>query len=404
MRVSSTLSREEETTERNLILPNFVYFGLRDAARKQNKEFSKGKLLYEILHFDSEKPCTDEITSVESYVDDRLSDLSGEHLSDLVDKIKIIDSDGKQQLCSLVPSNLEADADHGNQVRVRLPNPTWDQIHEERERYLGEWIASSLVKFEESAFNSRMERINCKRELAEYLDGSMDVDEMESEVARACVTGDFDRFTNIARVSSIISEQTSTGLPDGTTLADMRDMSDTEWRECGLQQSKRAKRAEVLEQKVKEDGLEPSEDDMIDLVQQVYNIKTDSTAQEYVDMMDLDWISTVEVSGVKQLAQQIKKECVDELPEQSQSGSNPQAKAQRIPVHEFVLVDKKALESADGTYEDEVDAVEDGLKPLLEQAHKVTMTVQQGAHQQFKQKILSLIHGDDAAPASLDVQ
>jgi hypothetical protein len=402
MRVSSTLSRQEETTERSLKLPNFVYFGLRDASRKQNKEFTKGKLLYEILHFDGEKPCTDEITPVEEFVDDRLSDLAGEHLSDLLDKIKIIDVDGKQQLSSLVPSNLEAEDDHENQVRVRLPNPTWEQIHTERERYLGKWITSSLIKMQESAFNSRMERINTKREIAEYLDGSLDIEDIESEVAQACVTGDSDRFTDVSRVHSIITDETGTGLPDGATVADMEEMTDKEWKEYGLKQSKRPERAKVLEQAVRDEGLDLSEEEMMEKVKEVYNIKTDSTARQYVDMMDLDWVSTVEVSGVKQLAKEIKSEYVADLPEKSRSGNNPQARAQRMPVHQFVLVDKDAVESVDGVYGDEIEAIEDGLKPLLEQAHSVDMTVQKEAHQEFRQAILSLMQGEEIeGPASI---
>lgn len=402
MRVSSTLSRQAETTERHLKLPNFVYFGLRDAARKQNKEFTKGKLLYEILLFDREKPCTDEITDVEEYVDGRLSDLSGEHLSDLLDKIKIVDSDGKEQLSSVVPTNLEAEEDHENQVSVRLPNPTWDQIHDVRERYLGDWFVSSFVNFEESAYNSRMERINCKREIAEYLDGSLDVEDMESEVAQACVTGESDRFTDVSRVHSTITEETGTGLPDGTTVADMEEMTDAEWAEYGLNQSERPERAEVLEQALRDAGREPTEQDLVGIVKDVYNLKSDAPAREYIEMMDLDWITEVEVSGVYELAKQIKSEYVADLPEKSRSGGNPQARAQRMPVYQFVLVDKDALESADGVYGDEIEAIEDSLKPLLEQAQSVDMTVQKEAHKQFRQSILGLMQGDEIdGPASV---
>lgn len=402
MRVNSTLSRQAETTERNLKLPNFVYFGLRDASRKQNKEFTKGKLFYETLHFDREKPCTDEITPVEGFVDNRLSDLAGEHLSDLLDEIKIIDVDGKEQLSSLVPPNLEAEDDHENQVRVRLPDPTWEQIHTERERYLGEWFAPSLIEMQESAYNSRMDRINTKREIAEYLDGSLDVEDIESEVAQACVTGDSDQFTDISRVHSIINDQTGTGLPDGATVADMEEMTDAEWKEYGLKQSKRPERAEVLEQAVRDEGLDLSGEEMVEKVKQVYNIKTDSTARQYVDMMDLDWISTVEVSGVFELAKEIKSEYVADLPEKSRSGNNPQARAQRMPVYQFVLVDEDAIESVDGVYGDEFEASEEGLKPLLEQAHSVDMTVQKEAHQEFRQAILSLMQGEEIeGPASI---
>jgi len=384
MKVTSTLSRQGATTERNLKLPNFVYIALRDVSRSQNKEFTQGKTLYELLHFDPEKPCTDEISKTESFVDGRLAELGTDSLSDYLNQIKIIDVDGKKALGNDVPDDVDPDEITTGQVRVRMPDTTWEQIHDERERYLGEWIAPSLIKFVESPFNSRMERINTKQEIAEFLDGSLDVDEMESEIAVACVTGESDRFTGISKVYTIINDETVSGLPDGTTLADMKAMTTEEFNSYGLTQKNRRERAEQLESVVESEGLEPSEEEMIEIVRQVYDVGS-QPAREYVEMMELDWISGVEVEGVFELAKEIKSDHVELI-----TDDKHQAQSQRMPIHEFLMVNKEALHNADGRYETREEA-EEALENLLERDSSLTNTQQKKAHNDFTGAIEELI-------------
>lgn len=391
MKVTSTLSRQAETTERKLTLPNFVYFGLRDTARTQNKEFSQGKIIYEILHFDREKPCSDEISEIEDFVDRQLSEELGEQSPQLVDKIKIIDADGRETISNVVPDDLEPTENSNTQVRVRLPDETWSQIHSEKERYIGEWIAPSLIEFVESPFDSRMERINCKRELVEYLQGSVDVDEVESEVARACITGESDRFVGISEVYDLIIQNDGSDRWYLNRFGEVRDdISLDEIRHRGIPQKPRTHRIEALEQAIENSDEQPSPEEVQKKIIDIFGVK-ENTARTYVEEMEMSWVSYVEVTGVLDLAKEIKSDHVNLLPESERgSDTNPRAQAQRMPIHEFLMVNKDALQNADGRYDTREEA-EEALEALLERDGKLSNTKQKDAHEDFTDAIDELI-------------
>ncbi|WP_134672632.1 hypothetical protein [Halorussus marinus] len=387
MKVTSTLSRQGATTERKLTLPNFVYFGLRDTARTQNKEFSQGKLLYEILHFDRDKPCRDEISEVENFVDRQLSEVLGEQSAAEVDKIKIIDANGQEALSNDVPDDLEPTENSNSPVRVRLPDETWSQIHSEKERYIGEWLTPSLIKFVESPFNSRMERINCKRELVDYLRGEVGVETMESKVAYACVTGDSERF-DIGSVHNLIQQETATEWSQNITVDDLREMSSGELQNIGLGQKSKGQRVQAIETAIKNDNSQPEYDEVQELVKEVYGVETTQTARSYVDQMEMEWLGP-KVEGVRDLANQIKQEVVEELPEKKTASKRvPKQVGQNMPVYEFLLVDKDKLDNIDRRYDSVEDALE-ALDDLVEQAHRPERLgkAQDEAHEEFKNQI-----------------
>lgn len=388
MRVSSTLSRQGATTERNLHLPNFVYIALRDVQRAQNKEFSQGKALYEILHFDRDKPCTDEITDVESFVNDRLSEMQGEQLWRQVDKIKIIDTDGREALINDVPDDLAPEETTDFQVRVRLPDATWEQIHEIRERHIGKWAAPSLIKFVESPFDSRMERINCKRELVEYLQGEVDADEMGSQVARACVAGESNRFEGVSKVHNLIHDVTATEWSEDITVDELKAMSSAELQNIGLGQKSKRERVQALETAIENDGRQPEYDEVQELVKEVYGVETDQTAKSYVEMMEMEWLGP-KVEGVRDLASDIKQYIVEDLPDsKGPSGKVPKSVGENMPVYEFLLLDKDKLDNIDRRY-DSVDEALQALDDLLEKAHSPDRLgkAQKQAYDRFKGQI-----------------
>lgn len=401
MKVTSTLSRQGETTERNFTLPNFVYIALRDVQRSQNKEFSQGKALYEILHFDREKPCTDEITDVEDFVNGQLAQEVGEQLWRQVDKIKIIDTDGRQALFNDVPDDLDPDGTTDFQVRVRLLDATWEQIHEVRERYIGKWAAPSLIKFVESPFNSRMERINCKRELVEYLQGELDADEMESQVARACVVGESDRFEGVSKAHGLIHEVTATEWPEDITIDELENMSRGELGSIGLsRENKEDGRVPALEKAIVNEGRQPEYDEVLDMVERAYGVTTKQAKQSYAEMMEMDWMGP-KVEGVRDLASDTKQYIVEDLPDsKGPSDKVPKQVGENLPVYEFLLLDRDKLDRIDRRYDSIDDALE-ALDELLEQAHSPDRLgkAQKQAYAQFKRQV-EILKEEGFAPAN----
>lgn len=388
MKITSTLSRQSETTERNLTLPNFVYIALRDVQRSQNKEFSQGKALYEILHFGREKPCEDEISDLENFVNGQLAQEVGEQLWRQVDKIKISDTDGREALINDVPDDLDPDETTDFQVRVRLPDATWEQIHEIRERHIGKWAAPSLIKFVESPFDSRMERINCKRELVEYLQGELDADEMESQVARACVAGESNRYSGVSKVHDLIHDVTATEWSEDITVDELKAMSSAELQNIGLGQKSKPERVQALEQAIENDSLQPDYDEVQELVKKVYGVETDQTARSYVNMMEMDWLGP-KVEGVRDLASDTKQYIVEDLPDsKGPSGKVPKSVGENMPVYEFLLLDRDKLDNIDRRYDSVEDALE-ALDELLEQAHSPDRLgkAQEKAYDQFKRQV-----------------
>ena len=400
MRVSSTLSRQGASTERKLHPPNFVYIGLRDVSRSHNKEFSQGKVLYEILHFDRDKPCTDDISELEKFVDRQLAEEVGEQSWRQVDKIKIIGTDGREYLNNQVPDDLDPEETTENQVRARLPDETWEQIHEVRQRYIGQWAAPSIVHFVESPFNSRMERINCKRELVEYLRGEVGEETMESEVAYACVTGDSDQFEGVSKVHNLINEVTATEWSQNITVDELREMSSGELQNIGLGQKSKRERVQALETAIENDGLQPDYDEAQELVKAVYSVETDSTARSYVEMMEMEWLGP-KVEGVRDLASDTKQYIVEDLPDhKTASGRVPKQVGENMPVYEFLLLDKDKLDNIDRRY-DSVDEALQALDELLEKAHSPDRLgkAQKQAYDQFKRQV-EILKDEGFAPSN----
>lgn len=406
MKITSTLSQSGEATERGFHLPNFVYIALRDVQQSQNKEFSQGKAFYEILHFDREKPCSDDISEFEDLIDQQLSQEVREQFAREVERIKTIGVNGKEALINDVPDDLDPQDTTDFQVRVRLPDSTWQQIHDVRRRYIGKWAAPSLVKFVESPFNSRTERISCKRELLEYVRDEIEFDEVESEVARACITGESDRFEGISEVHELL---TTTEEVDRWYLdesGEIRSDITTELiKGMGISRKERDDRIKALEVALENEGRQLSPEEIQDEIEDVYGIETPSIKREYIQQMDLDWMGP-QITGVKGLASTIKQDIIegnrarDGIKESSNSAKdwNPKQVAQNMPVYEFLLVDKNKLNNIDTHYESSEAAVQ-ALDEVTEQAHRPDRLgkPREEAHELFEKQI-SVLKEEGFAP------
>jgi hypothetical protein len=305
-----------------------------------------------------------------------------------VDKIKIIDTDGREALINDVPDDLDPEETTDFQVRVRLPDATWEQIHEIRQRNIGKWAAPSLIKFVESPFDSRMERINCKREIAEYLDGSLDADEMGSQVARVCVAGESNRYSGVSKVHDLIHDVTATEWSDAITVDELKAMSSAELQNIGLGQKSKRERVQALETAIVNDGRQPEYDEVQELVKEVYGVETDQTAKSYAEMMEMEWLGP-KVEGVRDLASDIKQYILEDLPDsKGPSGKVPKSVGENMPVYEFLLLDKDKLDNIDRRY-DSVDEALQALDDLLEKAHSPDRLgkAQKQAYDRFKRQI-----------------
>jgi hypothetical protein len=401
MEVTSTLSRQGATTERNLVLPNFVYYGLRNTAQSQNKEFSQGKLLYEILHFDREKPCTDDISKVEEFVDRQLSEELGEQSQQLVDKIKIIDAHGKSALSNEVPDDLDPDENSNTQVRVRLPDETWEQVHDEKERYIGDWLAPSVIKFQESAFNSRMERINCKRELVDYLQGEVGVETMESEVAYACVTGDSDRFDGVGEVHDLLERETATEWPEDITVDELREMSTDELQRVSLGQKSKSGRVRALETAIRNDGRQPNYEEVQVLVKEVYGVKTDQTARSYVDQMEMTWLGDVRVVQMVDLLESVKSTLL-----QAAVTDGIEERVEKLSLEELFCISEDSIREVEGYYAD-MDGATEAVDEFFEREQTDTLVndvnISQKGRESLK-KQLTVLKEEGFAPMNKETK
>lgn len=296
MKVTSTLSVSGVSTEKRLELPNSVYHRLRQTAEQQNKEFSQGKIVYEVLNFSRNSPVSDSLSGAEEVVDDQLATVGSQALLTAVESLSRR-VDGDRVLAGSVPANQDADGVK-SAVGIRLPDEAWEQVYEERKRSIGFWLEDFFVEFVESPYTSRADRMEFKRDLINYING----DDASHRVLEAVVqTEESDmELEGVERVRGEVENILGETEWYLDRLGDVRDditLDELKSRGESIPQTPREKRVEALQIAIEnEPEYTPDEDEVEDDVERVYDVET--VTGEYVDEMELSWFD-VRVRGFR---------------------------------------------------------------------------------------------------------
>lgn len=381
MKVSTTLSVSGDSTEKQLEVPNPVYHTLRETAEQQNKEFSQGKIVYEVLNFSRDSPVSDDLSGAEELVDDRLVTVGSQALLDAVESLSrgVV---GARVLADSVPANKDEDGVK-SAVGIRLPDAAWEDVYTVRKRSIGFWLEDFFVEFVESPYTSRTDRMEFKRDLINYIHGEgashrvleAVVQPEESEMELEGVEAVREELENILGETEWYLNR----------LGEVRDditLDELEERGTDISRKSRDERIEALRIAIEnEPEFTPDEDEVEEKVKECYGITTPSTQKEYVDEMELSWFD-VRVRGFRDRVEGIasgQAEKTDKIPNSTSAA-------------ELYRVKDDWIDSVDGGHESR-DALREKVDEFFSNqvGEKV---VSRDKHTEFREKLEKVIRAD----------
>lgn len=185
MIVNETVYQNTESVRRQPTMPSWTYLWLK---KGDDEVMSKGVKAYEALLF-ANKEYEDSATDFEEFIDDRLTSIASDSLLRAVEKIKYKKAIGNVERVATDYADFESD-ERTDHVNIHLPKTLTEQLTVQRG--IGDHIADAVYALVESAYRDRMDRIQCKKELVEFLEDGRRTP--SHQVAQAIVEGDSDEF------------------------------------------------------------------------------------------------------------------------------------------------------------------------------------------------------------------
>jgi len=253
---------------------------------------TKGVKAYEALLF-ANGEYEDSASDFEEFVDDRLTSLASHSLLTAVEKIKFEKAAGNVEEFATDYADIDSDerADH---VNIHLPTTLTEQLT--LQRGLGDHIADAVYTLVESAYSDRMDRIQCKKELVEFLEDERRT--LSHDVARAIVEGDSDEY----RVDEAHRELNLVRSDDWYE-SDSVSISILEDRGEDITEGV-ANRSQALETALQNSDRDWDREEAIRKAKDVFHVH-ESTAQEYVDAIEISSMTddVVEVDTTRIVSQ-----------------------------------------------------------------------------------------------------
>lgn len=271
MIVNETLYQNTESSRKQPTMPFWTYQWLK---KGEDESMTKGVKAYEALLFANDE-YEDSASDFEEFVDDRLTSLASHSLLTAVEKIKFEKAVGNVEEFATDYADIDSDerADH---VNIHLPPTLTEQLT--LQRGLGDHIADAVYTLVESAYSDRMDRIQCKKELVEFLEDERRT--LSHDVARAIVESDSDeyRVDEAHRELSLIRS-------DDWYESDSVSISILEDRGEDITEGV-ANRSQALETALQNSDRDWDREEAIRKAKDVFHVH-ESTAQEYVDAIEI---------------------------------------------------------------------------------------------------------------------
>ncbi|GAA0271800.1 hypothetical protein [Halobacterium noricense] len=285
MKMNETLYQNTESNRKQPTMPFWTYEWLK---RGDDEVMSKGVKAYEALLFANDE-YEDSANDLEEFVDDRLTTLASPSLLTAVQKIKFEKAVGNVEEFASDYADFDSDerADH---VNIHLPTTLTEQLTVQRG--LGDHIADAVYDLVESAYSDRMDRIQCKKELVEFLEDERRT--LSHDVAQAVVEGDSDKYrVDEAHRELNLVRSDDWHESDSVTISILEDRGEdiTE----GV-----SNRSQALDTALKNSDRDWDREEAIEKAKEVFGVH-ESTAEEYVDTIQISSMTddVVEVDTTK---------------------------------------------------------------------------------------------------------
>lgn len=280
MIVNETIYQNTESVRKQPTMPSWTYFWLK---KDDGEVMSKGLKAYEALLF-ANKEYEDSATVFEEFIDDRLTSIASDSLLTAVEKIKYEKAIGNVERFATDHADFDSDerADH---VNIHLPKTLTEQLTVERG--IGDHIADAVYALVESAYRDRMDRIQCKKELIEFLEDKRRIP--SHNVARAIVDGDSNLF-DVDEAHQELNFVRSDGWWDSDTLT----VETLREKGSEISDKQRPRKIQAFQTAVENSDEERTKSDLIALAEEAFSVGS-STAEQYVEDLDIDVISSDQV-------------------------------------------------------------------------------------------------------------
>lgn len=280
MIVNETVYQNTESVRKQPTMPSWTYLWLK---KGDDEVMSKGVKAYEALLF-ANKEYEDSATNFEVFIDDRLTSIASDSLLTAVEKIKYEKAIGNVERFATDHADFDSDerADH---VNIHLPKTLTEQLTVERG--IGDHIADAVYALVESAYRDRMDRIQCKKELIEFLEDKRRIP--SHNVARAIVDGDSNLF-DVDEAHQELNFVRSDGWWDSDTLT----VETLREKGSEISDKQRPRKIQAFQTAVENSDEERTKSDLIALAEEAFSVGS-STAEQYVEDLDIDVISSDQV-------------------------------------------------------------------------------------------------------------
>lgn len=268
--IQNTVYLNEESERKQLTMPFWAYEFLKS---DDGESMSKGVKAYEALLFAFDE-YEDSLTDIESNIDDQLESFASHSLFTAVQKIK-------NEKHSLENADFDSE-ERADRINIHLPVSLTEQLTVKWG--IGDHIAEAIYEVEESAYADRLDRINCKREIVNYLQDKRTA--VDHPVAQAVIDGDSDVY-DVDEAHAELQYITD----DEWYLADSVTVDQIEDRGSEISDKDRSGKIQALETAVENSDEELDEEELVQLAKKAFDVE-DSTAAGYVDDIDVDTITS----------------------------------------------------------------------------------------------------------------
>lgn len=304
-----------------------------EAKRLNSGNLKRGLVVYEVLMLENPE-YRDSYTLIEENIDREIADhLVGTDTAQVrksLQKVIVAGSEnGREKL--IQKCDAENPQEEIGEMSFELP------VDMETPYGFNKDVEDAFVSYVENAFDDRLDRIQCKQDLLQYLKYN---EETEHEVAKAIVQNK-DGLFHVQGVRDVLGLDDSEGNwweSDDLTLDELQELEHTENGD-GLTQEQKQERIEALQTALENDGSVTSEDEVRQIVKNVYDVKSDVTIDSYVDGIDLHWVDTLMAHHTNPL-----KLAQDELYENAKHGKKHRFSGE---LSELFCVPEKLLESGE---------------------------------------------------------
>ena len=288
---------------------------------------TKGVKAYEALLFKYDE-YNDSLTKIEQRIDDELTDLTSERFVEQVNKINV-DIDGHI-------SDDFGENEFADRVNIHLPKILNDQIT--IKRGVGEHLADAVFALSESVYSDRLDRVNAKRELVEFIEDNRS--KVDHPVAYDIVHGA--ESYDVEEVHKEFAYETEDNWweSDDLTVQDLRE------RGTDITQGAEH-RVSAVETAIRNTEEEYTVEEAEGLMRDVFNV-SEPTLERYMERIDMMRTSTdtVHIDTVQIASQNIVSDTVDT--------SDPEAMEDYIGLESGLVQDEEMTRGEAVSYVDDL--------------------------------------------------